>query len=116
MPVREWQDGSEIDTALMIRGVEPRTKRDGAEYLKIELGDRTGAVPAMVWDLFPALKQLCCAGAVVRVRGRFRLLSLEHLPPQMGHPGAQLVWETTIEREDGDKPVCVAESVARRYG
>ncbi len=51
-----------------------------------------------------------------RVRGRFRLLSLEHLPPQMGHAGVQLVWQTTIERDGGDKPVCVAESVTRRYG
>jgi len=51
-----------------------------------------------------------------RLRGRFRLLSLDHLPPQMGHPGAQLTWEVTIEREGGDKPVCVAETVVRRYG
>lgn len=51
-----------------------------------------------------------------RVRPRFKLLSLEHLPPQMGRPGAQLVWEVTIEREGSDKPVCVAESVTRRYG
>jgi 3'-5' exoribonuclease len=27
----------------------------------------------MVWDLFPPLKELCCAGAVVRARGRFRV-------------------------------------------
>ena len=51
-----------------------------------------------------------------RLRARFKLLSLEHLPPQMGHPGAQLTWEVTMEREGGDKPVCVAESVSRRYG
>ncbi len=51
-----------------------------------------------------------------RVRARFRLVSIEHLPPQAGHAGVQLVWETTIEREGSDKPVCVAESVARRYG
>ena len=51
-----------------------------------------------------------------RVRGRFKLLSMEKLAPQMGFPGAQLVWEVTIEREGSDKPVCVAESVARRYG
>jgi acyl dehydratase len=51
-----------------------------------------------------------------RLRGHFKLLALEHLAPQMGRPGAQLVWETTIEREGSDKPVCVAESVARRYG
>jgi acyl dehydratase len=51
-----------------------------------------------------------------RLRARFRLLSIEHLPPQGGHAGAQLVWETTIEREGSAKPVCVAESVSRRYG
>ena len=51
-----------------------------------------------------------------RLRARFRLLGLEHLPPQLGKPGAQLVWEVTIEREGSDKPVCVAESVTRRYG
>ena len=51
-----------------------------------------------------------------RVRGRFKLLSMESLPPQMGFPGAQFVWEVTIEREGSDKPVCVAESVTRRYG
>ena len=51
-----------------------------------------------------------------RLRPHLRLLSLEHLPPQLGRPGAQLVWEVTIEREGGDKPVCVAESVTRRYG
>ena len=51
-----------------------------------------------------------------RLRPHIRLLSLEPLPPQMGVPGAQLVWETTIEREGSDKPVCVAESVTRRYG
>jgi acyl dehydratase len=51
-----------------------------------------------------------------RVRPHFKLLSLEHLPPHMGHPGAQLIWEVTIEREGSDKPVCVAETVSRRYG
>ena len=51
-----------------------------------------------------------------RLRGRFKLASMEKLPPQMGFPGAQFVWEVTIEREGSDKPVCVAESVTRRYG
>jgi acyl dehydratase len=45
-----------------------------------------------------------------RLRGRFRLKSFEPLPG-----GAQLVLEATIEREGSDKPVCVAESVTRRY-
>jgi acyl dehydratase len=45
-----------------------------------------------------------------RIRARLRLLSYE---PIGG--GAQLVMEVTMEREGGDKPVCVAETVSRRY-
>ena len=51
-----------------------------------------------------------------RLRGRFRLLSVEHLTAQAGFPGAQLVWEATIERDGSSKPACVAETVSRRYG
>lgn len=45
-----------------------------------------------------------------RVRGRFKLISYEPL-----EGGAQVTVEATIEREGGTKPVCVAESIARRY-
>lgn len=45
-----------------------------------------------------------------RLRGHFKLLAYE---PIAG--GAQLTMEVTMEREGGDKPVCVAESVSRRF-
>jgi acyl dehydratase len=45
-----------------------------------------------------------------RVRGVVVLQSVETIPG-----GAQLVWEITLEREGGDKPVCVAEFLVRRY-
>lgn len=45
-----------------------------------------------------------------RVRMRARLLSVEEIPG-----GAQLCTELTFEREGGDKPVCVAESLSRVY-
>jgi acyl dehydratase len=51
-----------------------------------------------------------------RVQGRFKLMSIEPLEPMLGVEGAQLVWQVTIVREGSDKPVCVAESVSRRYG
>jgi acyl dehydratase len=45
-----------------------------------------------------------------RIRARVTIASVEDVP------GAeQMVAVTTIEREDGDKPVCVAELVIRRY-
>lgn len=45
-----------------------------------------------------------------RLRGRFRLTGFDPLPG-----GAQLTGEVTMEVDGGDKPVCVAESVARRF-
>ena len=45
-----------------------------------------------------------------RLRARFKLLAYEPLDG-----GAQLVVEATIERDGSERPVCVAESVSRRY-
>ena len=45
-----------------------------------------------------------------RLRGVFKLLGYEML-----EGGAQLTTQVTMEREGSTKPVCVAESVARRY-
>ena len=45
-----------------------------------------------------------------RLRGVFKLRAFE---PIAG--GAQLTMEVTMQREGSDKPVCIAESLARRY-
>ena len=46
-----------------------------------------------------------------RLQGEFRLKACE----PVDHGGLQLTAEVTIRREGSDKPVCVAESVSRRY-
>lgn len=45
-----------------------------------------------------------------RIRARVALKSLEDIGG-----GVQAVWSVTVEREGGDKPVCIAESVVRWY-
>ena len=45
-----------------------------------------------------------------KVRMRAKLASVEEIPG-----GAQITTELTFEREGGDKPVCVAESLARVF-
>jgi acyl dehydratase len=45
-----------------------------------------------------------------RVRGHVEIVGVEDV-----EGGVQVTAKTTIEREGGDKPVCVAESVARFY-
>lgn len=44
------------------------------------------------------------------LRGHFRLVACEALDN-----GLQISTEVTVERQGSDKPVCVAESVSRRY-
>lgn len=46
-----------------------------------------------------------------RLRGHFKLLACDAI-----ERGVQLSIEARIEREGSDKPVCVAELLARRYG
>ena len=45
------------------------------------------------------------------LRTRMKLIAIEDLPEN----GAQMVWEVTFERKGSDRPVCVAESISRRY-
>ncbi|QET02293.1 MULTISPECIES: MaoC family dehydratase [Cupriavidus] len=54
-----------------------------------------------------------------RLRARIGLQKVERLDPLPNAPelvGGQAYWEVTIEREGSDRPVCVAESITRRYG
>lgn len=45
-----------------------------------------------------------------RVRARVQLVEVEDVPG-----GVQTVARVTVERDGGDKPVCVADTVARHY-
>src|SRR4051794_28801643 len=96
--VRDFQDGLEVDQVLVVRGAEARSKRDGGEFLRLTLADRTGSVVAMVWDDVERTRTLCPAGAPIHVRGRFRvhprygaqidLLGLREPEPGTFDPGA----------------------------
>ena len=46
-----------------------------------------------------------------RLRARMKLLASEPIAKD----GVQMTWEVTVEKEGSDKPVCVAESLVRRY-
>jgi hypothetical protein len=46
--VRELREGSRVTGVLMLRAVEVRRRREGDEYLKLTLGNRSGILPAVV--------------------------------------------------------------------
>jgi 3'-5' exoribonuclease len=73
MQVRQLQDGCQVDAVLRVRDVEVRRRRDGDEFLKLTLGDRSGTLPAVVLDGVNDAREACRAGNVVHVAGSFSI-------------------------------------------
>jgi 3'-5' exoribonuclease len=71
MLVNELSDGAEIDQVLLVRAIERRSRRDGGDYLRLQLGDRTGTIAAMVWEDLVEIERFASAGAPVHVSGRY---------------------------------------------
>ena len=71
MLVRDLIDGSDVDVVLLARAVEVRRRRDGREYLKLELADRSGRLTACLWEPTPEASAIAKAGSPLRVCGRY---------------------------------------------
>jgi 3'-5' exoribonuclease len=71
--VRDLVDGQAVDSVFAVRERSRRQKRNGDPFLKLQLGDVTGTVEAVVWDEVDELSERCPAGEVVRVLGTFSL-------------------------------------------
>jgi 3'-5' exoribonuclease len=69
--VRDLVDGQEVDAIFAVRARNRRQKRNGEPFLKLQLGDVTGAVEGVVWEGVDELAPVCDSGAVVRVLGRY---------------------------------------------
>ena len=71
MLVNQLTDGQDVDLVLLVRDRSLRTTREGDEYLKLALADRTGSVAALIRDGVPALREVCEPGRAVRVVGAY---------------------------------------------
>ncbi len=69
--VRDLRDGQTVETVFVVREIARRQKRSGDPFLKLRLGDASGAVEAVGWDGVEAVAALCGAGAVVWVSGHY---------------------------------------------
>jgi 3'-5' exoribonuclease len=105
MQVRELREGSRVAGVLLLRGVDVRRRREGDEYLKLTLGNRSGILPAVVLDDVAAARAVCRTGEVVHVVGVFSV-----------HPthGGRLVVEG-VRRAEPDEydPDAVLDGPAR---
>jgi 3'-5' exoribonuclease len=98
MLLNELTDGTEIDQVLQVREAERRQRRDGGEYLRLQLGDRTGAVVCMVWDEIGQVQELASAGQAVHVEGRYTVHP--RFGPQINLRGLRAAQEGSFDPAD----------------
>src|SRR4051812_15965306 len=71
--VRDLVDGQQVESPFVVRDRTRREKRNGEAFLKLQLGDVTGTVEAVVWDGVDDAQAVASVGAVVIVSGRYEL-------------------------------------------
>jgi 3'-5' exoribonuclease len=71
--LRELADGQEVSLAFVVRERELRQKKNGEDWLRLTLGDRTGTVTAIAWDRVAECFEACAPGEIVIVEGRFSI-------------------------------------------
>ena len=69
--VRDLMDGQTVDSVFLVREHLRRQKKNGEPFLKLQLGDVTGAVEAVVWDGVEDAAEVAATARVVRVGGHF---------------------------------------------
>jgi len=86
--VSDLQDGQAVSSLFLVGAKEIRTsQRSGKSWLELALRDRTGSIPAKMWDNFEALAKTFEADDVVQIRGRVKLyngqkeMTLERIVP-----------------------------------
>jgi len=69
--LRELSDGDQVSGAFVVRERERRQKRNGEDYLRVVLADKTGTVPAVGWEGVAECFETCAPGSIVLVTGNF---------------------------------------------
>jgi 3'-5' exoribonuclease len=69
--VRDLCDGQSVESVFVVRERARREKRNGEAFLKLQLGDATGAVEAVCWECSDEVLQATAPGLVVRAAGAY---------------------------------------------
>jgi len=78
MNVRDFSDGIDVSQPLLVRELEVHRGADGSELLKLQWGDRSGTVAAIMRDRFARAREHCRCGEIVHVTGHY------HHDPRLG--------------------------------
>jgi 3'-5' exoribonuclease len=71
--LRELSDGDQVAGAFVVRERERRQKRNGEDYLRVVLADKTGTIPAVAWEGVAECFEVCAPGSIVLVTGSFAI-------------------------------------------
>ncbi|HLP61832.1 MAG TPA: HD domain-containing protein [Candidatus Deferrimicrobium sp.] len=67
--IKDLQVGQQVDAYFKLLAVEKRPKKDGTCFLAIELMDKTGKIPARIWDNAESYLKILKPGTVYRLKG-----------------------------------------------
>ncbi len=71
--VRELAEGEEVAAAFAVRERDRRTRRNGDDFIRLLVADRTGTAEAVAWDGVEACWECAAPGSVVFIEGRFSI-------------------------------------------
>jgi 3'-5' exoribonuclease len=71
--VRDLADGQVVEAVFGVRERELRQRRNGGDWLRLVVCDRSGTVEAVVWDGVEEAFEVAAPGTAVKVAGRFGL-------------------------------------------
>jgi 3'-5' exoribonuclease len=69
--VRDLADGQIVDAVFGVRERELRQRRNGGQWLKLAVCDRSGTVEAAVWEGVEESLEVALPGSAIHISGRF---------------------------------------------
>jgi 3'-5' exoribonuclease len=73
IPLGRLEDGQRVRGVYAVRERELRRKRNGDAWLRLSVGDATGAAEAVCWEKAEELYAICGSGEAVHVTGVFEM-------------------------------------------
>jgi 3'-5' exoribonuclease len=103
--IRDLSDGARVDSLFALRSRDLRSARTGEPYLSLELGDRSGRMPAVMFRP-GSIEESLPVGSVVHLRGfvstfrNVRRVTVEALRPAAAFEPGDFLATGTRDREE----------------
>jgi 3'-5' exoribonuclease len=71
--LRELADGADVAAVFVVKERQRLSRRNGEEYVKLMIGDRTGSLPAVAWEGAEECFEAAAPGTIAWIEGRHSL-------------------------------------------